>query len=347
MLDALLARNLLPDPLLRAGIRRLLRRRSSSEARGGVEGRMERLEAFLAEMDRGPIALSVEAANEQHYEAPTGFFQRVLGPRLKYSSCLFPGGGETLAEAEELMLELTCRRAGLADGRKILELGCGWGSLTLWMAEKYPRARITAVSNSRTQKAHIDAECARRGLGNVDVITCDMNRFEPPAELSGAFDHVISVEMFEHMRNWRALLARTSKWIKPDGRLFIHIFTHRESAYPFVAEDESDWMARHFFTGGMMPSDGLLARCQDDFLLERQWRVNGRHYARTAKLWLANMDAHLPEISRLFSETYGAAHVRRWIAWWRIFFMACEELWAFDGGNEWLVSHYCLRPRCG
>ena len=354
-LDRCLTRDLIPDPLLRFGIRRLLRDRLREEDKGGVEEQGRHLQSLIETLRRSPIALETAAANEQHYEVPTRFYQLCLGPRLKYSSCLYPSGSETLAEAEERMLALTVERAQLADGQDVLELGCGWGSLTLWMAERFPRSRFTGVSNSRTQREFILAEAARRGLGNIEILTCDMNRFEPPAVSGGSpdplkpclarFDRVVSVEMFEHMRNYEMLLGRIGRWLKPEGRLFVHIFTHREYAYPFVAKDASDWMARYFFTGGIMPSDDLLLYFQKDVELVEHWAVNGRHYQQTAEHWLQNMDANEAEIREIFAQTYGKEEVTKWWVYWRLFYLACAELWGFRGGNEWLVSHYLFRPR--
>ncbi len=284
------------------------------------------------------MAEQVEAANLQHYEVPPAFFQRVLGPHLKYSACLWEPGTPTLGAAEAAMLGLTCERAQLADGQRILELGCGWGSLTLWMAARYPSARILAVSNSRDQGDHIRRQAAERGLGNVEVRTADMNQFDPGA----TFDRVVSVEMFEHMRNHRELLRRIAGWLAPEGRLFVHIFTHRELSYLFESQDAGDWMSREFFSGGIMPSDALLLRHQEHLRLDDHWRVHGSHYQRTAEAWLANLDAHRTEILRLFSEAYGPGQATLRFHRWRVFMMACAELWG-SPSQAWLVSHYRFR----
>jgi cyclopropane-fatty-acyl-phospholipid synthase len=337
MIDTLLEKNLLPDRVLRTGIRRLLRQRLAGIAHPSPHLQVAQ---FAAELQHMPIAINTAESREQHYEVPTAFYARCLGPRLKYSACLFETGRESLAEAEEAMLAVTCQRARLADGLDILELGCGWGSLTLWMAEQYPRARITGVSHSRTQREHILAEAHRRGLTNIHIITRDMNDFSAgPA----AYDRVVSVEMFEHMKNWPRLMAGIAHWLRPDGLFFAHVFTHARFAYHFVARDESDWMSRHFFTGGMMPAHDLFPRFQHDLHLETDWKVSGRHYAQTAEHWLNNMDAHEAEIMPLFARTYGEGQARKWWAYWRIFYLACAELWWFRDGTEWHVSHYLFR----
>lgn len=330
----LMERGLVPDWLTRMGIRRMLADRLlSEELRAGDKERL------IWELSHSPIALHTQQANEQHYELPPAFFQHTLGRHLKYSACYWPDGVGNLEEAEAAMLALTCERAQLVDDQDVLELGCGWGSLSLWMAEHYPHSRIVAVSNSPDQRLYIEDQCQRRGIGNVQVITADMNDFYTDRR----FDRVVSIEMFEHMRNYQELLSRISTWLRPGGALFVHIFSHHRFAYPFETEGDDNWMGRYFFTGGIMPSHDLLSHFREDLALEADWRINGRHYQRTAEAWLANQDRHRSEIMGLFQEVYGGDQAERWFQRWRVFFMACAELFGYQGGEEWGISHYRFR----
>lgn len=343
---SLLERDLVPDWLIRQRIRALLAERLAEQEAGGPEAHQQRLSAFIDQLKSSPLAIHTKDANEQHYELPTAFFQTVLGKHLKYSSCQFDldrappikQAHLQLDEAEERMLSLTAARAGIRNGDRVLELGCGWGSLSLWMAAHFPDAAITVVSNSRTQKQHIDATAAERGLTNLKVITCDVNELQFVAGTQ--FDRVVSVEMFEHLRNYQQLLQRLSGWMAPKATLFVHIFTHVLHAYPFEVRDESDWMARYFFTGGIMPSDHLLFAFQDDLRIRDHWVVDGRHYQLTAEAWLNNMDRNRSSLMPLLADTYGADNATRWWVYWRVFFLSCAELWGYDGGREWVVSHY-------
>jgi cyclopropane-fatty-acyl-phospholipid synthase len=332
---------IIPDCAMRAGIRVLCRRRLRDEADVSTEALQKRQGSFLEMLRRSPIAVETLAANLQHYEVPPEFFRHVLGKRLKYSCCYYPEGSGSLDQAEELMLSLTCERAQVQDGMDILELGCGWGSLTLWMAERYPKARITAVSNSGSQREFISERCRDRGLNNVTVVTADMNHFSTDQ----TFDRILSVEMFEHMRNYELLLRRIASWMRPDARLFVHIFCHQKYAYPFETEGPGNWMGRMFFTGGIMPSYDLLFNFQDDVTIENHWRLSGKHYQRTAEQWLSNMDMRRDRILPVMASAYGSKDAALWYRRWRIFFMACSELWGFRGGDEWLVGHYRFRKR--
>jgi cyclopropane-fatty-acyl-phospholipid synthase len=334
-------RGRLPDWMTRAGIRKLLAARLAEPDNLDCERNQESLERFVELLRQSPVALVPEKANEQHYEVPPQFFQQVLGKHRKYSCCLWDQGVETLDHAEERALAVTCARAELFDGARILELGCGWGSLTLWMAARYPRSQITAVSNSTPQRLEIEKLARERGLTNVQVLTADMNHFQPEAE----FDRVVSVEMFEHMRNYEELLRRINTWLRPEGRLFVHIFTHDRLAYPFETDGPDDWMGKYFFTGGIMPSDGLLHRFQRDLQLLHRWRWNGRHYARTCNAWLARQDAQRGTVLPILAEAYGVKDAELWFHRWRLFFMACAELFDYAAGEEWGVSHYLFGKR--
>lgn len=333
-------RGWLPDAAIRMGIRRLCAQRLRDEG-GDIERRSERIRERLAMLRQSAIAVETAAANAQHYELPPRFFELCLGKRLKYSACLWDAGTVDLDVAEKSMLALYCERAELADGQQILELGCGWGSLTLWMAERFPDARITAVSNSQPQRLFIEARCFERGLSNVRVLTRDVNSLDLPVE---SFDRVVSIEMFEHMRNYRDLLARISHWLRRDGKLFVHIFCHRELLYPFDVDGDDNWLGRYFFTGGLMPAADTLLHFQDDLCIEQQWQLNGRHYEKTANAWLANQDRSRAEVIAVLGDAYGPA-ARIWEQRWRMFWMACAELFGYADGNEWIVGHYRFARR--
>ncbi|MDQ3160471.1 MAG: class I SAM-dependent methyltransferase [Pseudomonadota bacterium] len=332
-------RGSMPDSVLRAGIRRMCRQRLAEESAGGPQAISEQFQKQIAILRESPVAIHTDAANRQHYELPPAFFQHCLGPRLKYSSCYYPTGNESLAEAEEAMLHMYGERAALADGQDVLELGCGWGSLTLWMAQRYPNSLITAVSNSRPQREFIESRCSDLGFDNVRVITCDVNQLELETD---QFDRCVSIEMFEHMRNYDTLLGRISQWLRPGGALFVHIFCHKTLLYPFETEGDDNWMGRHFFTGGLMPSADTLLWFQKHLRIEQRWMVDGTHYQRTADHWLAEQDKHREIVMAVLQNAYGDA-AGLWFQRWRMFWMSCAELFGFDHGREWMVGHYLFR----
>ncbi len=324
----------LPDAMIRAGISALCSRTAARLSIGNAETDA----AFARDMATRAIAEHTDEANAQHYEVPAKFFAMALGPNRKYSSCFYRAESSTLQEAEEESLRQTVEHADLSDGQSILELGCGWGSLSLWMARQFPNSRITAVSNSHSQREYIEASAKSRGLANLTVITQDMNAFDPKA----TFDRIVSVEMFEHMMNWRELMTRVRSWLNPDGRFFMHIFTHRSGAYLFDRADREDWIAQHFFTGGVMPSHHLIQQYSDLFEVEKEWRWSGVHYQRTALDWLANFDANRDEIEAVFRPVY-RADAALWMRRWRWFFLATAGLFGYANGSEWGVSHYRMK----
>ncbi len=332
-------RGFLPDSLIRFGIRNLDSDRLLKEKKRGTD-----LSAFVESLRKSPLALEVAKANEQHYELPPSFFQKVLGKHLKYSSGYFERGDESLDAGEAKALELSCDHAQLEDGLDILELGCGWGSLSLWMAERYPKSRILGVSNSKPQREFIEAACQARGLTNLKIVTCDINVFDPfafaPEFGAKRFDRVVSVEMFEHLRNYEVLFEKIASWLCPGGMLFAHVFCHRHYAYLFESAKPDDWMGRYFFTAGIMPSENLLPQFQRDLTLDEQWWWSGRHYGRTSELWLQNKDRQHVQVFPILVDAYGEKNAHLWCQRWRIFFMACAELFNYRGGNEWGVAHY-------
>ncbi|SAL00302.1 cyclopropane-fatty-acyl-phospholipid synthase [Caballeronia fortuita] len=336
-------RGFVPDALMRLGMRALMRRRLIDEHADDPAQRTQAFQRFLDELRASPIAIDTQAANAQHYELPDAFFEAHLGPRLKYSCGYYPRGDETLAQAELAMLELYAKRARLANGQRVLDLGCGWGSLALWSALRYPRSEVVALSNSHAQRAFIEARARAQGIGNLRVVTGDVVDFEfgrdgPP------FDRILSVEMFEHMKNYPLLLAKIARWLADDGLLFVHLFAHQTLAYHFASRDGSDWMARYFFTGGTMPSSSLLLHCQDDMRAVHQWWLNGTHYERTANQWLAALDAARDRVMPMLQTAYGDA-AATWFRRWRMFYLAVAELFGYAHGTQWGVAHYLFEKR--
>ena len=329
----------LPDFIIRAGIRNLCRQRIGQCKTEDCEANAELAEKYIEDSDSSSMAVLTGKANEQHYEVPAEFYQRVLGKNLKYSCCFFEPHANDLSQAEDQALELSCEHACLEDGMEILELGCGWGSLSLWMAKQFPKARITSVSNSHSQRKYILDQARERGLTNLDILTEDVNVFET----DNHFDRVVSVEMFEHVRNHRELFSRIHSWLKPGGKLFTHVFCHRSTSYPFEVEGEDDWMSKHFFSGGTMPADELFLRISGSLELERRWRWSGKHYAKTSECWLANMDENRNVILKLFQQELSEKEAFLAFHRWRIFFLACAETFGFRNGQEWWVSHYLFK----
>ncbi|MFT5140046.1 MAG: cyclopropane-fatty-acyl-phospholipid synthase [Lysobacterales bacterium] len=330
---------MVPDAVIRAGIRRLNCQRLSEICANDPEFAAVELAHFVNRMNTSEIAPLPELANDQHYEVPAEFFGLVMGEHRKYSSCYWKDDAQTLDEAEASGLAITCEHAQIKNGMRVLDLGCGWGSLSLWIATNYPKCEVVSVSNSNSQRLYITEQAKQRGLGNISVLTRDMNQFDTKLR----FDRVVSVEMFEHMRNYRELYRRISTWLKPGGMFFKHIFCHRDCAYEFADNGPNDWMSRHFFSGGIMPSDDLPLHFQADLQLSNHWRWSGEHYEKTANAWLSNMDVHKAEIMPILKETYGSTDAGRWFMRWRIFFMACAELFGHDNGREWYVSHYLFK----
>jgi cyclopropane-fatty-acyl-phospholipid synthase len=336
-------RGRVPDPVVRAGIRQRLKKMSDDLPGAEPEAAWAHKRAFIEQLDASAVAAVPERANEQHYEVPAEFFDIVLGPRRKYSCCYWPEGVDDLATAEDASLAATAERAGIAEDQDVLELGCGWGSFSLWAAERFPGSRFTAVSNSASQREFIEGEAARRGIGNLTVITCDMNVFD----IDQRFDRIVSLEMFEHMRNWRVLFGRVNGWLKPGGRFFMHVFCHRDHPYPYEDTGPEDWMSHYFFAGGIMPSDDLPLYFQDQLKLVDRWRWNGKHYERTLNAWLEKQDAAREQVMPILERTYGKEGAGLWWMRWRLFFMGCAEFFGFREGSEWYVGHYLFERPAG
>lgn len=334
---------LVPDTVIRAGIRRLLETKRKEIHSGDLEFAALAENEFVRMMNDSPIALVPDIANEQHYEVPAKFFSHVMGDNLKYSCCYWPAGVEDLGQAERAALAVSVERAGIEDGMRVLDLGCGWGSLSLWIAEHFPKASVTSVSNSTSQRDFIQRQADQRSLHNIDVIVCDMNDFETDLR----FDRVVSIEMFEHMRNYGELFRRIDNWLLPNGRFFMHIFCHRSTPYEYIDKGPGDWMSRHFFSGGIMPSAGLPLRFAEKLNIVGRWHWNGQHYAETCNAWLRNMDTNESAIMEVFADCYGKDNAALWWQRWRIFFMACAELFDYDAGREWYVGHYLFQKGVG
>ncbi|MEM7280045.1 MAG: cyclopropane-fatty-acyl-phospholipid synthase family protein [Pseudomonadota bacterium] len=334
---------LLPDPIIRAGVRRLLESKRKEISSGDVEYAAEATNDLVSKMNASPVAILPEIANRQHYEIPAEFFSQVLGDFHKYSCGYWPENINTLTQAESAALDLSARRADIADGMRILDLGCGWGSFSLWIAERFPNATVTAVTNSYSQRDFIVSQASELALQNVTVIACDVNDFEPPTY----FDRVVSIEMFEHMRNYRELFRRIDSWLVPDGLFFMHIFCHKTTPYEFLDKGPSDWMSRHFFTGGIMPSADLPLRFSENLSIAKRWNLNGQHYAKTCNAWLENMKKNENAVMPLLAQIYGEANAALWWQRWLIFFVACSELFDYDQGQEWHVGHYLFKKKLG
>jgi cyclopropane-fatty-acyl-phospholipid synthase len=327
----------LPYWLLRFGIRQRVSRKLSIESSKSADQR----DAFIETLRSSAVAIDTDKANDQHYEVPTDFYRLALGNRLKYSSCYWPDGCETLDEAEDAALEQVGERAKLIDGQDVLDLGCGWGSFTLWAAARFPNSNFLSVSNSYSQAKHIREQAVLRNLNNVEVVTNDINDFSPGRQ----FDRIVSVEMLEHVRNYEEIFARISSWMKEDAHLFIHVFSHRKYAYAFDADNPREWMAREFFTGGLMPSHDLLPSFDRHLRQDESWILDGTHYEKTANAWLENMNRNEEAVKELFNQSYGEDNSEQWMWRWRLFFLACAELFGYKGGSEWGVSHYRFSKR--
>ncbi|KAJ4830155.1 hypothetical protein Tsubulata_042905 [Turnera subulata] len=338
---ASLERNLLPDAVVRRLTRLLLASRLRSGCKPSSELQLLDLLQFVHSLKEMPIAIQTETAKAQHYELPTSFFKLVLGKNMKYSCCYFPNESSSLEDAEKAMLELYCERAKLKDGHTVLDVGCGWGSLSLFIAQKYANCKITGICNSTTQKAYIEEQCRDLQLHNLEIIVADISTFE----MEASYDRIFSIEMFEHMKNYGQLLNKISKWMKQDTLLFVHYFCHKAFAYHFEDINEDDWITRYFFTGGTMPSANLLLYFQDDVSIVNHWLVNGKHYSKTSEEWLKRMDKNLASIKPIMESTYGKDQSLKWTVYWRTFFIAVAELFGYNNGDEWMVAHFLFRKK--
>ncbi|AZZ38289.1 SAM-dependent methyltransferase [Bdellovibrio sp. qaytius] len=335
-------KGLVPDPIIRLGIRNLLKQRLKDmhEQDSKAGGHFINTHANL--LRESPLAIMTKQANEQHYEVPTKYYELCLGQHKKYSSCYWDESTTTLEQAEQKALDISIERAEIKDGMRILELGCGWGSLSLELARRFPNSPVTVVSNSTTQKQFIDSKAKERGFKNLTVLTRDLGKEENYNFGDEKFDRVMSIEMMEHLRNYEKFFSLVSKAMKSDAKMFVHIFTHKTTPYYFETEGEDNWMGKYFFSGGQMPARNLFDQFNKNLTVSQKWDWNGTHYQKTLEAWLEKMDQNEDQVRVLFKNTYGAENVELWVNRWRVFYMACSELFGFNGGNEWAVTHYLL-----
>lgn len=334
----------MPDPITRLGIRSLVKQRLNESSKNTAND-PQYLKNYAQKLKQSPLAIMTDTANKQHYEVPTDFYNLSLGRHKKYSSCYWDQNTKTLEEAEQKALDLSIEHAGVVDGMRVLELGCGWGSLSLELAKRFPHSAITAVSNSKTQKAYIDHQASERGLTNLTVLTRDLgleSNYDFGAE---KFDRVMSIEMMEHLRNYELFFKKVAPSIKEDGKFFIHIFTHKNAPYFFETEGEDNWMGKYFFSGGQMPARDLFDEFNNDLIVEKKWDWNGDHYSKTLEAWLDNTDQEKTRVLSMFKKTYGEGAEVIWYNRWRVFFMSCSELFKYNKGEEWGVTHYLMSKK--
>lgn len=334
---------LVPDAVIRYGIRNLLKQRikamNEEESKGPVLKRHAQL------LRESPLAIMTKQANEQHYEVPTEFYDLCLGQHKKYSSCYWEDAMSELAQAEQKALDISIERAEIIDGMRILELGCGWGSLSLELARRFPKSLVTVVSNSTTQKQYIDEQAKQRGFHNLTVLTRDLGKEESYNFGQEKFDRVMSIEMMEHIRNYEKFFSLISAQMKPDAKMFVHIFTHKSTPYFFETEGADNWMGKYFFSGGQMPARDLFDQFNQHLTVEKKWDWNGTHYQKTLEAWLDKMDKNEDRVFHLFEQTYGKDQAKIWVNRWRVFYMACAELFGFNNGQEWSVTHYLFSTK--
>ena len=334
--NPLLARGLIPDWILRRGVR------SQGKERLNMMNKVDSTKEyskFINEASTGNIAVNTDDANNQHYEVDSEFFKYCLGKNLKYSCCFWDENTLDLDAAEDNMLEIYSQRAQITDGMSILDIGCGWGSLSLFLAQKYPKSEITGVSNSSSQKIFIDSVASERNISNLNIITRDINDFRAEEK----YDRILSIEMFEHTKNTKKLMNLINDWLNPNGLFFMHVFAHKENPYYFDRDQKNAWMAKYFFTGGMMPNHNLFKDLKSNLEYQKSWILSGEHYERTSNAWLDKMDQNKSKILSLFERSNGSSVAKRKFHFWRLFYIACAEIFGYDNGNEWVVSHHLFK----